>query len=312
MVSTYTPYVNLEEPARGDYVGTWDTPVNANTTLIDLILGGRTTISGAAGNVVLASAQFQCKTITFNSTLLASITVTFPTSFTKSYEIYNACTGSSLYTITLQTTAAGGQVICAPPGEIVEMVNDGTNIRFKNLARVGSFWDYAGSSVPAWVSGCTVPPYLNCDGSAVSSAIYPVLFSMIGSTLPDSRGRVRAPLNQTTNRLLSSYGGLDGNTNLTGGGADNITLGSSNLPGNIPINDAGHTHGVSGSSAVWGAPGAGTALAGGSFGAFVATQISAAVTGITVNPSTGAAGTSQFHSNVQPTYVAGITMIRAG
>ncbi len=107
MVSTFTPNVQLEEPARGDYVGTWDTPVNANMTLIDLILGGKVSISGAAGNVTLAAAQFQSKTLTFSSTLLASITVTFPTSFSKSYEIYNTCTGSSLYTITLQTTAAG-------------------------------------------------------------------------------------------------------------------------------------------------------------------------------------------------------------
>ena len=234
MVSTFTPNVQIEEPARGDYVGTWDTPVNNNMTLIDLILGGRTTISGAAGSVVLAAAQFQCKTITFNSTLLASITVTFPTSFTKSYEVYHTCTGSSAFVITLQTTVAGGQVVCLPPGEICEVVNDGTNIRFKNFGRVGDYWDYGGSSVPAWVSGCTVPPYLNCDGTTFSSATYPQLSVVLGSTtLPDRRGNTGYTLNQGTGRLTTAAGGLDGNTR----GSlktTQVTVATSNLPPYTP------------------------------------------------------------------------------
>ncbi len=151
MVSTYTPNINLEEPARGDYVGTWDTPVNANMTLIDLVVGGRTTISLNNSPVTLSAAQFQCKTITFNSTLTGSVAITFPSTFTKSYEIYHTCTGSSAFINTLQTTAAGCEVVACPAGEIFEVLNDGTNIRFKNLGRIGSYWDYAGSSVPNWV-----------------------------------------------------------------------------------------------------------------------------------------------------------------
>src|SRR5258705_6767566 len=166
MVSTFTPNIQLEEPARGDQVGVWDTPVNNNETLTDLVVGAITTIGLNNSPVVLAAAQFQSKGITFNSTLTGSVAITFPSSFKKSYEIRNICTGSSAFVITLGTTAAGGQAIGVPPGEIIDVVNDGTNIKFKNLARVGQYWDYGGSSVPAWVSGCTVPPYLNCDGTA--------------------------------------------------------------------------------------------------------------------------------------------------
>lgn len=312
MVSTFTPNINLEEPARGDYVGTWDTPVNANMTVLDLVIGGRTTISGTAGSVVLSAAQFQCKTITFNSTLLASIAVTFPTSFTKSYELYHTCTGSSAFVITLQTTAAGGQVVCAPPGEITEVINDGTNIRFKNLGRVGEYWDYAGSSVPAWVSGCTVAPYLNCDASTFSSATYPQLATILGSTtLPDSRGRGRSALNQGTGRLTSSQGNIDGNTNYAGGGSQSVTLASSQLPASIPYHDPGHVH--------VNAPRGGTTTTLGTIiypGQADNTDIvfnsCSATIGITINPSTGAAGTGGGHYNVQPTYIGGLTLIRAG
>lgn len=308
MVSTYTTNIQLEEPARGDYVGTWDTPVNNNMTVIDLILGGRTTISGAAGNVVLAAAQFQCKTITFNSTLLASITVTFPTSFTKSYEIYNTCTGSSAYTITLQTTAAGGQVICAPPGEIVEIVSDGTNLRYKNLGRVGDLWDYGGSSVPAWVTGCTVPPYLLCDTSPFSSATYPQLANILGRTnTPDARGVYRATLNQGTGRITTANGGIDGNTNLTVGGAATVTLQTSNLPAYTPSGTISQAQlGYGTNNANWSA-GANTTV----------TSINPVGTGTTVTltsqmfTGTAQGGTSQPVSKLPITLIYGITMIRA-
>lgn len=305
MVSTYTPNVNLEEPARGDYVGTWDTPVNANMTLIDLIAGGQTTISGAAGSVVLSAAQFQCKTITFNSTLLASITVTFPTSFMKSYEIYNTCTGSSAFVITLQTTAAGSGYVCAPPGEIVEIVNIAGQIRFKNLGRVGELWEYIGSSVPAWVSGSNPVPYLNCDGSALSSATYPVLFGLIGSTLPDSRGRYRADLNQGTGRLA---GGIDGNTNLAVGGDATTTLGTSNLPAYTPSGS------ISAGTFTFSQISNNTATASN----FAVTSISGSglPSGVVLPTQTftgnAQGGVSDPVSIIPPSYIGGITLIRAG
>lgn len=312
MVSTFTTNIQLEEPARGDQVGVWDTPVNNNMTLLDLVAGGVTTIALNNSPVVLAAAQYQSKGITFSSTLTGSVAITFPTSFKKSYEIYHTCTGSSAFVITLQTTAAGGQVICAAPGEIVDVVNDGTNIRFKSLGRVGQYWDYGGSSVPAWVSGCTVAPYLNCDGTAFSGVTFPQLAVILGgTTLPDTRGRVRAALNQTSGRLTSSGGGLDGNTNLAGGGAESVTLTSSQLPANIPYQDAGHIHGATfrlGSNAAFG----NLALAGSVDNNSESVTVATATIGISINPSSGSAGAGGSHFNVQPSYIGGLTLIRAG
>jgi hypothetical protein len=312
MVSTFTPNIQLEEPARGDYVGTWDTPVNANMTLLDLVVGGQTTISGAAGSVVLAAAQFQCKTITFNSTLLASITVTFPTSFTKSYEIYHTCTGSSAFVITLQTTVAGGQVVCCPPGEIAEVISDGTNIRFKNFGRIGSYWDHCGSSVPNWVSGCTVPPYLATTGSTFSSVTYPQLAVILGgTTLPDTRGRARFALDAGTGRLSSAAFAAGFNPDTVGNaGGSQLVQSHSHT---VFITDPGHTH-VAGPADRFTGATAGDHLSGGISSpngaiAMNTFNTNSNTTGITAASSAFGLGNS---GNVPPAYIGGIVMIRAG
>lgn len=232
MVSTFTPNIQLEEPARGDDVGTWDTPVNANMTLLDLVDGGMVTISAAAGSIALAAAQFQCKTITINSTLLANMFITFPTSFKKSYEIQNLCSGTSAFVVVLQTTASstGAQAVCAPPGEIVEVLNDGANLKFKNLGRIGSYMDYGGGGVPAWITACTVPPYLPCNGAAFSSATYPILNAIIGNTLPDFRGRSPFYLNEGTGRLTAAGAGINGDANFQAGGNNGVTLVAGQIP----------------------------------------------------------------------------------
>lgn len=325
MVSTFTPNIQLEEPARGDDVGTWDTPVNANMTLIDKVVGAITTIGLNNSNVVLSAAQFGSKTIIFNSTLTGSVIIFFPSSFTKSYEIQNLCSGTSAFNILLTApTSQSGQFVSCPPGEIVDVVNDGVNIKFKNLGRVGSYWDYAGSSVPLWVSNCGTNnvgfapvPYLNCDGSAFSSATYPALTVVLGgTTLPNSLGRFRATLNQGSGNLSSAGGNLDGNTIRATGGAQSITLAASQIPSitaanaaqSITVSAGGH---VAFANSNW----AGTAFAAGAIvSAFTAGSVGdvTSFTGsnaITVTSNNTGGGAS---ANVPPAYIGGITMIRTG
>jgi len=156
--------------------------------------------------------------------------------------------------------------------------NDGNNFKFLGLGRVGTYWDYAGSSVPAWVSGCTTPPYLNCDGTTFSSATYPQLTVILGgTTLPDSKGRARFTLNQGSGRITSS-GGIDGNTAYASGGVQTNTLSATNLP------SLAHTHQIA-------------QLTGASWANFTNSQ----------DPG----GTSVPFGNVPPGYVGGLTLIRA-
>lgn len=305
MVSTFSSNIQLEEPARGDDVGTWDTPVNANMTLVDRVVGAITTISLNNSPVVLAAGQFQSKQITFNSTLTGSVAITFPTSFTKSYEIQNLCTGSSAFIITLTTTAAGGQVICCPPGETFDCFNDGTNIKFKNFGRVGSYWDFAGSSIPGWVAGCTVRPYLNCDGTAFSSATYPALAAMIGTTLPDSRGRSRFATNQGIARVTAGISGIDGNTAFSAGGSESMQQ------HNHGTTDPTHFHGPNGGFTGGSALDLNiNGLAGGAISQVVVNgnlrNTAAAATGLTINNN--GVGAAQ---NMPPAYIGGLTFIRS-
>lgn len=313
-MSTFTPSLNLEQVARGGDVGTWDTPTNSNWAITDSVVGGIATIGLNNSNVVLSAGQFQSAGITFNSTLTGSVTITFPSTFTKNYRIRNTCTGSSQFTVTLGTTATGGQVICAPPGESIECINDGANLYFHNLDRVGSYMDWAGSSVPAWISGCTVPPYLNCDGTSFSSGTYPVLANYLGgTTLPDMRGRVRAYLNQTTARMNSSNSGVNGNTLGAGGGSEFMQQHQHTAT------FTGTSNQTTNSAALVATGGSATALqtgGGANIGQaallFTATGTVAIGSSLTPNSSTtGATGQSSFAQNMQPTCVGGLTMIRA-
>ncbi len=299
MVSTFSSNIQLEEPAFNDQAGTWDTPVDSNWTILDRVLGGITTISLNNANVTLTSSEFQSKTIIFNSTLTGAVTITFPTSFVKSYEIFNQCTGN--FNITLATTAAGGQVICAPPNESHDMINDGTHIKFKSLHRIGRYWDYVGTSIPSWVTGCTIPPYLNCDGTTFSSATYPQLATIMGgNTLPDSRGRSRFALNQATGRITAGIGGVDGNTRYAAGG--NQAMQSHNHAVSDPTHTHGHNLNINNNSALFQAN-----PSGGSVVSNAAATISAALTGVSIN-NAGSGGSQ----NMPPAYVGGLTLIRAG
>lgn len=299
-MSTFTSARNLELVARGDDVGIWDTPTNSNWTVVDNAIGGISVIPLNNSNVTLNAAQAGSAMITFNSTLTGSVNITFPSTITGFYTIQNVCTGSSAFTVTLQTTVSGGQAIGAMPGTPFDILNDGTNIKFKSLERVGTYWDYAGSSVPAWVSICTVPPYLNCDGTTFASSTFPILATIFGgTTLPDARGRFRGALNQGTARLTSSAG-LDGNTIYTSGGGVTV-LSSQNMPP-ILITDPGHIHGI-GDATIVGSGGAGDVRAG---AGTVAVSCSA-TTGI----SAGSTSPTSFNA-IPPAYVGGLTLIRAG
>ncbi len=306
MASTFTPNLGFEEPARGDLVGMWDTPWNNNTSLLDAVTGGIATISLNNSNVVLSAAQYESKTLIFNSTLTGSVLIIFPSSFIKSYEIKNLCTGSSAFYVALTTGITGSVTVGAPPGETVNITNDGTNVQYRNFGHIGEYWDYAGTTVPVWFNACslfgvlTVPPYLNCNGTTFASSTYPQLAGVMGTTtLPDSRGRTRFVLNQATGRITAGISGVDGNTRSAAGGIEYMQA------HNHGVNDPGHTHGHNANAATnaaGNATGGAVQLCGTAGG-----TVSANGTGIGL--FNAGAGGSQ---NMPPAYVGGLTFIRAG
>lgn len=303
-----TPNKFLEQPIVGTLPGTWDAPLNSNTGVVDNSFGGLATIALLNSPVTLSSGQYQCVFLKFTGVLTASVPITLPP-IGSFYTIINETTNSSAFYVTMQTSVAGGRVIGLPPGNMTEIMTDGIHTRFKQLPAVGSYWDYAGSSTPSWIDICTIPPWLYCNGSAFSSSTYPNLAVLLnGTTLPDFRGRAAFQLNDGTSRLESSVGGLDGNTIFASGGSQTVTLSSRNIPNiSFPVTDPGHTHTVShnANSGTTGPEQSGVAPIGDDNAGTV--TISSNTTGITVNSG----GSGVPFSNVGPSVVAGIRLIRA-
>lgn len=309
MVSTFTTNKSLEKPATGDQVGTWGSnTVNPNMDKLDSCLGGVATIALTNSPVTLSSGQYVNTFIRFTGAITANIAITFP-AVGSFYTIINDCTNSSAFYVTATTTAAGGRVIGLPSGSMTQMMTDGTNCRYSTLPPVGTLWEFGGSSVPAWVSACTVPPWVSCNGTAFSSATYPALTALLGGTTPpDLRGRYRVPLNDGTGRITSGSG-VDGNTNLATGGSQQSTptITQANIPNyNLTVTDPGHTHTYTRTSGVI------SVAAGGGGAQFttVGDNVGTSVTGISVNSA--GSGTGMSFTNLPPTQVVGITMIRAG
>lgn len=299
MVNPVTPYLSLEVPVRGAEVGTWDTPVNGDFTTIDSAFGLVTTVALSTTAVTLATSQAQSSVLKFTGTLTSDILVAInSTSIQKFWILENLIDNSSQYNVFFRNFS-GGNSICPPPGEPVDAFSDGTNMKFRNLGRLGSYMDVAGSSTPSWITGCTVPPYLNCDGTAFSSATYPYLRNYLGgTTLPDLRGRVRGYLNQGTGRMNSGSGNVDGNTLFASGGADRVTL----IQTDLPLITGSYTRSAVGLD--WT-----TTTFNLNTGATPTIVFASAPSLSTQNVANAGGGNS--HANTQPTAIGGITLIRA-
>lgn len=297
MSDPVTVNIGLATPVRGTDAGTWDVPINGDMTILDTCAGSVTSKSLSNSNVTLTTAEAQVAILRFSGVLSSNVTITV-SAVIKSWVCENTCTGAFVVKI----AGSAGNVVALPPGSC-QVYWDGSNVSFLNLGKVGEFWDYIGSSVPAWVTNCTVPPYLLCDGSTFSAVTYPLLNSILsGTTLPDSRNRARYTVS-SVGRITTAGSGIDGATNLSAGGAQNIAISQANLPDvALPVTDPGHFHPIKKDNL----------YAGGSNGALngagvLSANSDSAVTNISVR--TGGSGTAL--NEMPPAYVAGITLVRA-
>ena len=315
MTTPTTTNRSLYVPTRGSEVGTWDTPINANFTAIDTLFGGVTSISVSSSNVTLNTSQTQNAIIRLTGTLSANIDVIFPT-VAAIYTVENLTTGAFY----VRCKMASGNAIGIPQGVPTQVFTDGTDTKFWAPPMPGTYWDYAGGTVPAWITACTVQPWVSCDGSAISRTTYAYLYSILGTTwgvgdgsttfnLPDLRNRSRVSVGG--GRLTSAGSGVDGSTVGSVGGAQNVTLAQANLPNvtlsgtTSTIGDHIHTSATGGTVNVATGNQA-SAVAGNSASTSAAGSHSHTFTTPSIN-----GGVTQTSTNItQPTAVAGITLIK--
>lgn len=209
MSTTTLPHKGLIQVTVGSEEDTWGPFVNTNADILDSALGGIATVALAGANVVLSSGQYQNAFISFTGALAANISVTFPP-LPSFYTIQNMTTNSSQFQVTLTTSLSSGLHVGMPWGEVIDIMTDGVNVKFKNLDKVGTYLQIASSTVPAWITACSVPPYLLCDGSSFNTFTYPILASLLGTNLPDCRGRTKYGLDDGAGRVSSNSGFLVG------------------------------------------------------------------------------------------------------
>lgn len=285
MPYTVNQYLNI--PNTGDLPGAWGTTaVNANMSALDGKLGGFVTISlssattmtltvpaGAATGLTPGAGptQSQNALIKFTGTLTGNNTINL--TMPGYYIVQNACSSADVYFVKLSPATAGGASVCAPPGEKVWIHFDGTDVSYVGLERVGAAVDlhtYT-TTVPVWITNCTIRPYLVKDGSTYSTSSYTALAMLLGSTfggngvttfaVPDERARARIAVDlsvsgATSGRITATTAGagVTGNVLGTAGGSQFIQ--SHNHTASVT--DSGHQHEIKVVTNLSATPGAGS------------------------------------------------------
>ena len=168
--------------SHGGNVDSWDTPLNANLTNLDTMLGGMLWTTVSSGSVNLASTAYKYGVLRFTGAVTSNITVTLPSKQCY-YIIDNFISGQSSPGVDyyLKFSAGGTNSVACPPGKSTHIYVDSVNsIFFANMPEVGAYWDYAGFTTPTWIAACTIKPWLLCDGSTYPQATYPFLATILG------------------------------------------------------------------------------------------------------------------------------------
>src|ERR1700733_15260639 len=248
-----TANIALAIPNRGADAGTWDVPINGDFNSIDGFLGGVQTLSLSNANVTLTAPpgsitpsagpyQATNAVLRFMDTLTGNVQIKLP--LPGRVLIENLTSGN--FTVSF-AAATSGEVIATPQGSRMSIYNDGSNVRFDcGIGEIPGKMDFLGgvSALPAWVSACTVPPFLIADGSVYNFTTFPALGALYGGSfggngittfgVPDMRGRVPLAYDGTGTRITTAGCGINGQTLGAAGGNQITTLQRSDLPNVSP------------------------------------------------------------------------------
>lgn len=130
MASSYTTNKGLEKPGNGDYVDTWNVPVNGDMDVIDQAFGGVTSLNATSGSAVLTDTQYRSLIINVSGAISANVTYTIPSGVGGQWIIRNTTTDSTggPWTVTF-VSGGGGSAYIIPRGSAVTVFSDGTGVR---------------------------------------------------------------------------------------------------------------------------------------------------------------------------------------
>ena len=123
-MSTQSVNKDLTLPANGEYVNTWNIPVNADLTIIDNALGGTTNLSATSGSATLSAAQYQPLILNVTGSIGADVTYTIPSGVGGQWIVKNLTTGG--YAIII-ASGGGGTSATIGNGAVTSVICDGTN-----------------------------------------------------------------------------------------------------------------------------------------------------------------------------------------
>lgn len=135
MVSSYTPNKSLEKPANGDYVDTWNIPVNGDMDVIDQALGSTTFLNATGGSATLSVSQYRAMAFSVSGAMSANVTYTIPAGVGGCWIIYNNTTDATggPWSVTF-ASGGGGSTITVRRAFNTTIYSDGTNIRLADNA----------------------------------------------------------------------------------------------------------------------------------------------------------------------------------
>ena len=311
MSSTFTPSLQLEVPARGDYINTWDLPMDASLQAIDASVGQTVTINTTGGTTILTQAQANCSNLQVTGNLTSNAIIAYPPTAAGRKFVFPSATvnGHGVYVRGnngADQTGVYFLIAFGIPYPILVTPN-----------RV--YWDYGGcppGTVVSFPNTFVHPGWLPCDGRGANTTQQDLLFALLGYAyggsgatfiLPDYRGFA---LVGSDNMGAGSAGRFFnfGPNGITGEVSHVLSLNEIAFHGHS-VSDPGHVHGVSDPGHAHGGVVTGLGIGGplgaaqgwvlntgSTAGAATGIGIAAAGTGIGIFGAGGGAG----HNNVQP------------
>lgn len=192
MASSFTTNKVLEKPGNGDYVDTWNVPVNADMDVIDQAFGGTTSLNATGGSATLTDTQYRSLILNISGAISANVTYTIPSGKGGQWIVRNTTTDATggPWAITI-ASGGGGTSVAIPRNAPLMIYSDGTNIRVVPTAGSNAQVIYNSNDVLTGSSN------LAFDGTTLTGA------AIVSQTsLTDSIGNVRSV---PANSQSSSY-----------------------------------------------------------------------------------------------------------